>query len=367
MKTHVLRADLLSLIGKVQGMIPAKPVVPILSNVLVRAIQGKVTISATDLNSSMRGQIPAQVEEEGAITLPARSFFQLVRELSTPDVTLLSSDQPIVQIHSGGSFFKLHGMDLATFPPFPDLQGAPSFSLPSQKLKEMLSRSVFAASRDSNRRVLCGISMSIEQNKATFLAADGKKLAKLFTSIPTGETVGGSYILPIKAVDEMIKLLDKEETTHLYLYPDKIALEAGETTFVTKLLSGEYPSFDMIIPEKGERTFTLHREELISLLRQISLFVDEDHQSVQLHFQKGELVVTASQPKLGEGRVTMPLDYAGEPIDFSLNPLFLHEILRHSKDETISFSMTSTYSPSMVTDSSSAQFIIMPMRFPSPS
>ncbi|MBI3211164.1 MAG: DNA polymerase III subunit beta [Simkania negevensis] len=365
MKARIGRFNLVSLIGKMQSVITNKPILPILSNILIKVADGKVTISATDLTISMRDQISAEVEEEGAITLPARPFFQLIRELSAPEITLSSSSAEIATISAGNSFFKLHGIHESEFPSLPDFSEAPHFSLRSKELKEMLSRSAFAAAKEDSRHVLNAILMQIEDNRATFVAADGKRLAKIYTPIPFTEPKSRSYLLPLKAADEMIKLLDEEEEVEIYLLSDKIALEVGGVTFITKLLSGEYPDVELIIPKKGELDFILHREELMALLRQISLFTGEKNQSVQFHFQKGELVLTASTSDFGEGKVSMPLDYSGEPLDIALNPLFFYEILRHSKDETISFSITSAYNPSLITDSSTAKFVIMPMRLAS--
>ncbi len=154
----------------------------------------------------------------------------------------------------------------------------------------------------------------------------------------------------------------REEGVHLSLLPNQVGLKVGSMTLVTLLLSGNYPDIEQVIPTSCEKKFILHREELMSLLKQISLFTSRDAQSVHLSFQSGELTLTAASHEIGDGKVAMPLDYSGENFEIALNPFFLHDILRHCRDETISFQATHAHNPGLITDSSTANFVIMPMR-----
>src|SRR3990167_11383741 len=153
MKILIPRTELLLLIGKIQGVVPIKPSVPILGNVLFEAVDDQVILSATDLTVSMRAFAEAKVEEEGAITLPAKRFFQLVRELTAPQVEIQTVAE-IAHIHAGSSHFKMSGMPKTEFPDLPDLSGGAHLTMAPGTLKEMLTRSSFAAARDDNRHVL---------------------------------------------------------------------------------------------------------------------------------------------------------------------------------------------------------------------
>jgi DNA polymerase-3 subunit beta len=143
---------------------------------------------------------------------------------------------------------------------------------------------------------------------------------------------------------------------------DKIAIEANQSILVTKLLAGDYPDFERVIPAETETTVTLHREELITLLRQISLFTAESNHSVRFSFTKGELVLTANDINIGEGKVSMPVNYNGQKLEIAFNPNYFLDILRHSPDESVQLGLTDPYNPGVITDSSSAVFILMPMR-----
>lgn len=361
MKAVISKNELVSLIGKIQSIVSPKPAIPILANVLLEAIDDQLIISATDLTVSMRAFAEAKVLEEGAITLPARRFFQLVRELTAPQVEIQSASPEAAFINAGSSHFKIHGMHKSEFPALPDLTEGNHFTVQSEVLKEMLGRTAFAAAREDNRQVLNGILLQHASGTAIFIGTDGKRLAKLQTSIGT-DGGQGSYILPLKAVEEIVKILDTKESAELTLMHDKFAVEVGPITLITKLLTGQYPDVTRVIPDKSSAPITLHREELIALLRQVSLFTSENSSSVRFTFTPGALHLSAMSGDIGEGKVSMPVNYSGAKLEIAFNPNYFLDILRHTKDETVSFNISDSYNPGLITDSSSAQFVIMPMR-----
>ncbi len=363
MKILIPRLSLLTLIGKIQNIVPAKPAIPILANVLVEATDDEIIISATDLTVSMRVYAEAKVVEEGAITLPARRFFQLIREITAPNVELHTISPEVAMINAGTSHFKVQGMHKNEFPAFPDLSEGANFSIGAATLRDLLARTAFAAARDDSRQVLNGILLHYGNQNATFVGTDGKRLAKIHTAIDLPAEQTGSYIIPLKAVEETIRMLDaKDEAAKVTMMSDKIAVELGSATLISKLLSGQYPDVSHIIPDKKPSPIALHREELMSLLRQVALFTSEEANSVRFTFTTGELHLSAMSGEIGEGKVNMPVNYGGEKLEIAFNPAYFLDILRHSKDDTVEFNLTDSYSPGLVTDSSTAQFMIMPMR-----
>jgi DNA polymerase-3 subunit beta len=363
MKAVIAKSDLVNIIGKIQSVIAAKPSIPILANVLLEAIDDQLIVSGTDLTVSMRCFAEAKVVEEGSIALPARRFFQLAREITSPQIKISAQTNEIAEITTGTSVFKINGMNKAEFPQLPDLTGSPEFALPQRVLKEMLTKTSFSAAREDSRYTLNGVQLQIAQQKATFIGTDGKRLAKTFAPISIDPSVQGNYVIPLKAVEEMSKMLDESESpAHLSLAHDKISLESGSMTLIAKLLAGQYPDVDRVIPKQLAHQFSIHREELMSLLRQVSLFTSETSNSVRFSFETGRLHLSAMSSEVGEGRVSMPVDFAGQKIDIAFNPYFFIDILRHSKDETIRFGLTDAHNPGLITDSTSALFVIMPMR-----
>ena len=371
MKAVIAKDDLVNLIGKIQSVVSPKPSIPILANILLEAVDDQIVMSGTDLSVSMRCFMDAKVIEEGSIALPARRFFQLVRELTAPQVKIATQSNEIAEITTGTSVFRINGMGKAEFPELPDLSGSPEVEFTSSQLKELLSKTVFAAAREDSRYMLNGVQLQIVSQVASLIGTDGKRLAKVVSSVLTQPSTRTNSVLSLKSVEEMIKMLEGSEAKAiLNIAKDKVSLECGALTLIAKLLSGEYPDVERVIPTASLHQFSIHREELISLLRQISLFTSETSSSARFTFETGQLHLAAMSSDIGEGRVSMPVDFSGQRLEIAFNPFYLIDILRHSKDETVRFSLTDAHTPGLITDSTQAQFILMPMRLsdsPSPS
>jgi DNA polymerase-3 subunit beta len=363
MKAVVSKSDLVAMIGKIQSIVASKPAIPILANILIEAMDDQVIVSATDLMVSMRCFMEAKVIEEGSISLPGKKFFHLIRELTSPQIKISASTSEIAEITTGTSVFKINGMNKAEFPQLPDMSGSPEVTIPSSVLKEMLSKTAFSAAREDSRYMLNGVQFTIADQKVSFIGTDGKRLAKSTTTCNAENQIRGQYVIPLKAVEEMIKNLDDSDApVSLSLAPDKISLETGSQTLITKLLSGQFPDVERVIPSNLAYQFSIHREELMALLRQISLFTSESSCSVRFSFETGQLHLSATSSDVGEGRVSMPVDFAGPRFDIAFNPYYLLDILRHTKDETFRIGLNDSHNPGLITDSTNALFVIMPMR-----
>lgn len=363
MKIVISKQELMTLIGRILSVVSNKPAIPILSHVLMEAYDDQLIISATDLTVSMRYYCEAKILEEGAIALPARRFFQLIKELTSPQIKISTLSNEMAEITAGSALFRLNCMVKSEFPNLPDLNHCPQFNLPSPALKKILSSSSFSAAREDNRFVLNGVLLKIEDQTATFLATDGKRLSKVFMKVDIDTSFQGSYIIPLKAVEEMIKILDDHEETNatISLMSDKISLEQGSLTLMTKLFSGQFPQVEKVIPQNISQVVPLHREELMILLRQVALFTSEDNNSVRFFFEVGKLHLSAVSNEIGEGKVDMPVDYTGSSIEIAFNPYYFQDILRHCSDETVKLSLCDPYNPGTITDSSGALYVIMPM------
>ncbi len=366
MKVTISKGNITSLITKIQNIVPAKPSIPVLANVLLEAVDGKLIISATNLSLSITASIDAQVLEEGSVVLPSKRLFSLIRELTAPEVDIRSIDSHSATLKSGTSSFKILGIPGENFPKIPEFSQGEEVAFSSALLKELLSKTSFAAGKDETRPIFSTILLQRQNELTTFTGTDGKKLAKAYTDAPAPATWKGSFILPTKAVEEMIHLLDgKEETVQLRFSDDRIFLQAGAVTLISQLIAGQYPDVSRIIPESIPSPIKLHREELISLLRQVSLFTTTERTSVRFTFEEGTLHLSAANGETGEGNVTMPVNYTGERMDVAFNPTYFLDILRHSQDEIINLSIKDPYDPGLITDSSKALFVIMPMRLES--
>ncbi|NGX62059.1 MAG: DNA polymerase III subunit beta [Chlamydiae bacterium] len=362
MKFVISRSELSDLIKKIQNVVPQNPPMPILSHFLVEADGDELVFTASDLTVGASCRVKAKVLERGALSIPSKRFCQLIRELTDTQIEVFSDESTMVEIQAGSSIFRLHGMDKEGYPALPDLNEAIRFSVESSVLKECLYRTCFAVAKDDSRYALTGILMRIEPEKATFVGTDGKRLAKTEMPLSTTSEATGDYVLPLKAVDEIMKILGEEETATVYLTEDKVGVESGSSLLITKLIADDYPDFTQIANSNSEVEVSLHREELMTLLRQISLFADEEARSVRFSFTPGELILTANTAEVGEGTVSMPINFSSESIEIAFNPHYFQDILRHTRDETLQIGISDPFSPGVLTDSTDSLFILMPMR-----
>ncbi len=372
MKFVISRQELAELVNRVQNIVAQKTPIPILSNFLLEAHDSTLILTATDLTVGVRCTGSAKVLEPGATTLPAKRFAQLVRELTASHLEITTNSKDVTNIVADASTFRINGLPRADFPGLPDLSGAARVQFSQGELKDALYRTSFAVSKEDNRYVLTGVFCHLSNNQAVFVGTDGKRLAR--TCIPTTMEPGTNFecIIPLKAVDEILKSLTEEsEPATLSVLADKIAVEANDSIVVSKLLSGDYPDVDRVIPSQSNCVVSLHREELMSLLRQVSLFTTEDNQSARFTLAKGEMLVNATTMDVGEGKVSMPVSYDGQRFDICFNPHYFFDILRHSKNETVSLGFTDAYNPGIIVDGlyqaedkvlPNPLFVLMPLR-----
>jgi DNA polymerase-3 subunit beta len=369
MKFIISTQELNFLLSKCLYVVPQKPAMPILSYILLEAVNDELILTATDLTVGIRCFTEAKILEEGSVTLPAKRFSQLVRELTATNLEISTTSGGHTELIADSSKFKLPSMSKDEFPALPPFNEAIQIPVNQKQLKEVLYQTSFAVSREDSRYVLTGVSLTIADGKAIFVGTDGKRLSRSHMRFEGPAPANGHYILPFKAVEEIQKTLQDDGTAQLFLMDDKIALQAGQTICISKLLTGDYPDVARVIPQAPETTIALHREELMTLLRQVSLFTSEESNSVRFTLSAGELRLTVNTKDVGEGKVSMPANYQGPKLEIAFNPTYFLDILRHSKGETISLALTDSYNPGLITEESmpadlttTPLFVLMPMR-----
>ena len=239
-------------------------------------------------------------------------------------------------------------------------------------MKEAFFQTSFAVSREDSRYVLTGVMVSVQDSKALFVGTDGKRLARAALAVTCSDTVSFECIIPAKAVDEISKnLTDSDEPAALYFMQDKIAVQVHNRLVISKLLSGDFPDIDRIIPRQVSCVVPLHKEELSALLRQMSLFILETTQSVRFRFSEGSLQLSANTADIGEGRVSMAVHYNGPQFDIAFHPIFFLDLLRHSRNEYVYMGFQDAYNPVVLSEKEfgktleelpSPLFVLMPMR-----
>ncbi len=372
MKFVIATQELNYLISKCLNVISNKPPIPLLSNFLIEAKNGELIITATDLAVGIRCYTEAKILQEGSVALPAKCLAQLIRELTAANVEITVSENFIAEILAGTSKFVLRGMNGNQFPNLPDMQGAIQFSLPQNVFRDLLYRTSFAVARDdTSRQALTGLNMQIANGQVFFVGTDGRLLARAHINVGLDPALSGSYTFPLKSVEEFAKNLSDDSDARISLLPDKVSLQTADTLIVSNLLVGDYPDVLRVIPETASTVVTLHRDELMTLLKQISLFMANPQHAVCFSFGNGELRIKANSMAVGEGDVSMPVNYHGSQFDIAFNPGYFLDVLKHSKEEAVTMGLIDSYNPGVIIDkdnvtavnpSLSPLFVLMPMR-----
>lgn len=362
MKFSVSKEKLLEGLQTVQNVVSTRTTLPILSNVLLQAEDGKLHLTTTDLDVGIRGSVEAQVEKEGATTLPARRLANIVRELPAAEIQIDVDGKHTASIRSGPSFFKILGLPQEEFPPLPKFENAKTFTLRQKDLRDGLKKTAYAISRDETRYVLNGILFSFKDNKLTLVATDGRRLALVDIEIEFPQSHEVDIIVPTKAVTELGRLVGEDGDVRMMVGENQIAFEVNGALLVSKLIEGNYPNYRQVIPAETRERITVERETFLNAVHRVSLLSSEKSSSVKLVFTRHNIDITANTPDVGEAHESLPVQYKGRDFSIAFNPEFLMDPLRNLSNDEIFLDLIDEMSPGVMKIQSPFLYVLMPMR-----
>ncbi len=362
MKFSVSKEKLLAGLQTVQNVVSTRTTLPILSNVLLHAADGKLRLTTTDLDVGVSGAIDAQIDKPGATTLPARRLANIVRELPAAEVQIEIDSKNVASIRCGQSFFKILGLPEEEFPPLPKFEDAKTFSIPQQALRDALKKTSYAISTDETRYVLNGILFSFKDNKLTMVATDGRRLALVDLELEFPRSQEIEIIVPTKCVTELVRLLGDEGDVKMSVGENQIAFELGVTLLVSKLIEGNYPNYRQVIPGEAKERITLERETFLNAVHRVSLLSSEKSNSVKLVFSKNNIEIAANTPDIGEAHESLAVAYKGREFSIAFNPEFLQAPLRALPNDEIYLDLIDEMSPGVIKIQSPFLYVLMPMR-----
>lgn len=367
MKLVITKEQLSLGLQAVQNIVSARTTLPILSNVLLRAQEGKVTLTATDLDVSISCDVTATIETPGACTLPAKKFFGIVRELGASELDLEMDDKCLCTLRSGSSFYRMNGLPAEEYPPIQTFAERQPVTIAQEKLRGLLRRTSFAVSTDETRYVLNGLFFSFKDGKLIMVATDGRRLALSEEDVEGLDAAPAEFIMPTKAINELSRLLQDKGDVDLQFSPNQVCLTlrqegAGNTVIVSKLVEGNYPNYRQVIPAQSAERVTLPREELLHALRRAEIMTSDKSNSVKLHFTNNNLAITANTPEVGEARESLAINYRGKEISVAFNPAYLMDPLKALDNDEVFFELTDELSPGVIKVNGPFLYVIMPMR-----
>jgi len=367
MKFSILKEQMMTGLQAVQNIVGSRTTLPILSNVLLKGEDGRLELTATDLDVTVACAVTATVKKGGAITLPVRKLFGIVRELGNSELEFEVDDRNACKLKSGSSYYKINGLAAEEFPPMPAFSEKKKIVLSQERLKGMLKRTSFAVSTDETRYVLNGIFFSFKDHKVTLVATDGRRLALMDEEADVNGDNQADFIVPTKAIAELNRLLQEAGEVEIKYTENQAAFrlkgaEGLTVDVITKLVEGNYPNYRQVVPaESGER-IALAREEFLQSLRRAEIMTSEKSNSVKLTFTKNNLAITANTPEVGEARESMAVNYKGKDLAVAFNPGYLMDPLKALDNDEVFLEITDELSPGVLKINGPFLYVIMPMR-----
>ena len=335
MKIKLDKDHLLAAIQVVQNVVSTRATLPILSNLLIETKDDHIKLNTTDLDIGISCEIPVNIYEQGGITIPAKRFSDIVRELPPGDVVIHARKNNQIDIEGAAYRFKLLGLPKEEFPKFPEFKDKESVRLPQESLKEMLRLTSFAVSHEESRYVLNGILLEFSKDIIRVVATDGRRLAKIEKKLTHSYEKETSIILPIKAVQEVMRNLKDNGDVTIIAGVNQILFDIDGVLIATRIIEGEFPNYKQVIPKEHSMKVKVNRSMLLSAIRRANLLATQDFQAVKFEVFKDKLVVSKTTPDVGESREEVAIEYGGEELIVGFNPQFFIDVLKNINDETI--------------------------------
>lgn len=357
MKLTVDRNKLWQGIDTVLDAVPSKPALPVLANILLVAEENTLSLSSTDLDLSIRTQVPATVEKTGSITVPARTFAEIAREWPEAELSIEVEDERLrlsgrlgdADADSGEGAYSLSGMVADEFPSMPTtLEGVSitfgeSNGMDAKVLLDMINKTSFAVSKDDTRPVLNGVLWRLDSQGMEMVATDGSRLAcyRRALDLQVGADEEAAVIVPPQALTQIGKLLSGHEgVVHVTLGETQLLLNTGSTHLLSRLIEGPYVDYTQVIPKENDRCLRVASENLLPAVRRVSILSSSYTRQVRLKLDKTSIELSAASPEIGgEAREVIPAGYDGDSMEIGYNAQFLMEILRKMDAPEVRFEL----------------------------
>ena len=362
MKFQIARSKFLEALKYVQNAVGLKGNIQVIQNVLIEAENNVITLTTTDLDISVKSSAMCEVLEQGATTVPVKLLFNSISKAAEGIVEVDCGENEITKIKAGYANYKISGIAAKEFPKLPVDEGACSYTIGQQALREMFRKTSYASSIDDTRRTLKGVLMRFKDSKLTMVATDGRRLAMVEKELEFPKDNEKDIILPSKAVQELQRSLNGESDVVITLQKSQLCFKFDNLTLYSKLIDDVYPNFEQVIPRDCAQKVAIDRKMLLDALDRVSVMTLDDTHSTRLSFDNNCLTVTSAAGEIGEASDQVDIKYAGEKIDIIFNPNYIMEMLKAIDDDEVTINLNSSSSPAVFKCSIPFLYVIMPLR-----
>jgi DNA polymerase-3 subunit beta len=361
MKVKLLKDDLLNGIQIVQNVVSPKATLPILSNMLIETKKQTLRLNTTDLDIGISCEIPVNIIEDGAITIPAKRFAEIIREFPQGDVTIHARKNNQIEIEGQNCRIKLLGLPKEEFPKFPEFKDKEAIRLKQADLKEMFRLTSFAVSHEESRYVLNGVLMEVQKDILRIVATDGRRLAKIEKQLLKPAATDVSVILPIKAVNEVNRNLKEEGEVVFITGTNQVLFDIDGTLIATRIIEGDFPNYVQVIPKQVAPKIKMNTAEFLAAIRRANLLATPDFQAIKFEVFTDKLVISKTTPDVGESREELPIVFTGEQMIIGFNPQYMIDVLKSLNEESIEVEFLGSDKPCVIRKENYL-YLALPMR-----
>ena len=367
MKLSAQRESLLAPLQHVVGAVERRQTSPILGNVLIEAADGQVIMTATDAEIEMQARCALHVDEDGAITVPARKLLEIGRHLPDSARVDFESSGEKALFKSGRSRFTLATLPAAEFPKVEPLENPQEVTLSASELHQCIRNTAFSMAQQDVRFYLNGMLLEIGDSRLSCVATDGHRLAYAECGTTANPSEPVRAIIPRKSVGELQRLLgtlDDEDPVRLLVTPQHLQVHAGDVRLTTKLIDGRFPDYNRVIPVDGNKEIVIDCMTLRQSLTRASVLSHEKYRGVRMALADGTLTISSNNPEQEEAIDELEIDYAGEPAEIGFNVTYLLDVLGAIDAVNARLRLKDGASSVLITPESTgdAKYVVMPMR-----
>lgn len=361
MKFKAEKQNLLNGVSIAQNIINPRGALPILSNILIEIINNKLKLISTDLDISLSCDIEINALESGSITVPAKRFCDIIRELPEGEVTVSAKKNNFVTIEAENCQFKISGLPKEDFPKLPEFKDKESFQIEQSALSEILTLTSFSISHDETRYILNGMLIKLKNNILSFVTTDGRRLAVYEQKIDGDAGQELQVIIPLKTIQELVRNLKDDGIASFTVSHNQVLINLGGVTIISRLIEGEFPDYQQVIPKPVDSKVTLNRQQFLLAVKRAALLTTPDYQAVKMEIFSNKMVISKSTPDVGESREDVAIEYQGKETVIGFNPNFLVDVLKNLKEEKIAFEIVGPEKPGVVRLGKYI-YVVLPMR-----
>ena len=371
MKFTIQKGDILEVLSKIQGLTGRKSNLAITANVLIQAARNGLTLMDTDMETGLEGTYPAKVDNPGSIAISARKFFEIVREFPSNDVNVNEVDNRWIEIGNQAIQYNIVGMDPDEFPDNPYIGDVVFFEIESEPFKKMIEKSIIisGASDDKRAHINGALFEKIEDGetiRVRIVSTDGSRLSTSDYVFEKDVNLPdmGKIIIPKKGLNEVAKFLSSEGVVSIGIMNNYFIVKKDVETIIIRLLEGEFPDYIDIIKKEDVHDIVIDRNRITMLLKRMSILSSENYKGAVFDFNDNRLLVSATNPEIGESREDMEIAFDRERINVAFNPKYIIDILNAIKGEKVILNIRSEDKPCIIegVDDKSYLSVIMPMR-----